>query len=142
MLFFEQAEKENMLHFASHSEKQKTYTFQPLLFQFQCIVTTTDTYYRKLIGATNTSYGIIIVHGKIMQKEDISTGLLKEQLENQMHMLDNILRPFTPKEVEKHIRSVLTISDHEYMHQGEMLVMFREANIELPERFSKAWALG
>jgi hypothetical protein len=142
ILLFAQAAKEGILNFASKSEKQKKYTFQPLLFQFQCIVTTTDTYYRKLIGATNTSYGILIINGKVYQKEAISIEIIKEQLENQMHMLDTILRPFTAQDLEKHIRPILTISDHEYMHQGEMLLMFRQAGVELPERFSKAWALG
>lgn len=59
-----------------------------------------------------------------------------------MSMLEAILKPYTYEDMQTHIRPILTITEHEYLHQGEMLLMFREAGIELPKRFSKAWALG
>lgn len=43
--------------------------------------------------------------------------------------------------MEKNIDGILAISNHEYLHHGQFIVMFREAGIELPERFKKAWAL-
>lgn len=141
MLLFEQAAKKDVLDFASKSIKSTRHTFQPLLFQFQCIVTTTDTYYRKLIHATNTDYGILIQNGKAMEKEFLTEKVIGEQLANQITMLENVLRSFTYEDMEKNIRHILTLSDHEYLHQGEMLLMYREAGVELPQRFSKAWAL-
>jgi len=30
---------------------------------------------------------------------------------------------------------------HEYLHQGQLIVMFRETGISLPEEFDKAWNL-
>ena len=77
-----------------------------------------------------------------MEKDFITEKVVREELENQMQMLETILKPYTYEDMNKNIRSILTISDHEYLHQGEMLLMFREAGIELPQRFSKAWALG
>lgn len=142
ILLFEQALKKDILDFSSKSSKPTRHTFQPLLFQFQCIVTTTDTYYRKLINATNTDFGILIQNGKVMEKEFITETVIGEQLENQIEMLETILRPYTYADMQKNIRPILTISDHEYLHQGEILLMFREAGIDFPSRFSKAWSLG
>lgn len=140
--FFDEAEKATILDFAPTSNTQKKHTFQPILFQFQCIVTTTDTYYRKLQGVANTSYGILVTGGEVLQKEALTPTIIREQLALQMSLLDNLLKPYTEKDMEKHIRPILTISDHEYMHQGELLLMFRQAGVELPQRFSDAWALG
>lgn len=142
ILLFDSAEKKQILDFTSKSIHPTRHTFQPLLFQFQCIVTTTDAYYRKLIGAPDKRYGILIRQGKVMEKEFITEKVIREQLEDQMEMLETILKPYTYEDMNKNIRPILTISDHEYLHQGEILLMFREANIELPPRFSKAWALG
>lgn len=48
---FDTAVQKQMVDFTSKSVHPTRHTMQPLLFQFQCLVTTTDTYYRKLISA-------------------------------------------------------------------------------------------
>lgn len=137
----DKAIKEGILDFAPSTDKKVPYTFQNILFQFQCMVTTTDTYYRKLTGHSNKSYGILVVDGKVISKKDITLELIKSQLEEQSDRLENILKPLSYKDIDKQIRTIMTISDHEYLHQGELILMLRQAGVDLPERFKRAWAL-
>jgi hypothetical protein len=141
ILLFEKAQEEKILNYASKTDKNVSYSFQPILFQFQCIVTTTDTYNRKLILAENQNYGVLVVGGKAIEKKDLTEGLIKKQLEEQMETLEELFKTYSYEDVEENIKQILTISDHEYLHQGEMIVMFREAGVDLPERFKTAWAL-
>lgn len=116
-------------------------TPQHLLFQFQCVVTTTDSYYRKIINHQNKNYGILIQNGKVINKVEINAGEIEKLFLIQLEVLENLFKTFDEKKLEKHIDNILTISNHEYLHQGQMIIMFREAGVELPERFKKAWAL-
>lgn len=137
----DKAIEENILDFALQTDKKVPYTFQTILFQFQCLVTTTDTYCRKLTGHSNKSYGILVIDGKVIKKEDITLELIKSQLEEQMTNLEDILKHLVYKDLDKQIRTIMTISDHEYLHQGELILMLRQAGVDLPQRFKKAWAL-
>ena len=141
ILLFQKAEEKNILNYTSKTDKKVSYTFQPVIFQFQCIVTTTDAYYRKLIKTENQNFGILFVDDKVVNKKDITTELVKEQLEKQVCVLENFFKPFIYKDIKENIKAILAISDHEYLHQGELLLMFRETGIDLPERFKKAWHL-
>lgn len=138
---FDEALSKGILNYKSTAIEQSKYTFQPLIFQFQCIISTTDTYYRKLSGNKNQSFGVLIRNNQITPKQDIGvediTGLLKEQ----QVKLEELLREFDYKKMEADIDFFLAISNHEYLHQGQMIIDFRESGKELPERFKKAWAL-
>ena len=137
---FEQAKKEDILDFISSGESKK-YTFQPILYQFQCIVTTTDRYYRSLIKHKDQQFGVLIREGNIIDKDVISQDLVCKVLKEQLVQLETLLKNYNDKEVEKNIKDILAILNHEYLHQGQFILMFREAGVELPERFKKAWAL-
>jgi hypothetical protein len=138
---FGEADKGNILSYKSTMKNNSSYEFQPLLFQFQCIVTTTDTYYRKLTYNNNQQFGILIRAKKITPKKDIPASEIKPLLEKQIKEFDNLFKNFDVKDIEKNIENILSISNHEYLHQGQMIVAFREAGVELPERYKKAWAL-
>ena len=141
ILLFEEAQNNNILDYKSTSSSNNSYTFQPLLFQFQCIVTTTDTYFRKLTNSKNTQFGVLVQDDEIISKKDISEVELKKLLQNQIIELQNLLKDFSEKQLEENIDLIQTISNHEYLHQGQMIIDFREAGIDLPERYRKAWAL-
>ena len=95
-----------------------------------------------MINDKNQNFGILVIDGNITKKEDISKETVINQLKSQMEILENFLKPFSEKGLEKNIREIMTISDHEYLHQGQLIVLFRETGAKFPERFSKAWALG
>ncbi len=138
---FEEALNNNILDYKSKSPKQSRYTFQPLLFQFQCIISTTDAYYRKLILDKNQSFGVLARDNLVTRKEDILVAVIKNILKEQLVQLEEVLRNFDLKTMEEDIDLILAISNHEYLHQGQMIIDFRESGIELPERFRKAWSL-
>lgn len=139
---FEQAEKEEILDYASNSSKSSKYTFQPIIFQFQCVVTTTDTYLRKLTKHPNKGFGILIINGEVISKKEIKVENVSKLLKDQLKELEQLLKNFDDKAAEECLDYILDISNHEHLHQGQLIVMFREAVAELPERFQKAWALG
>ncbi len=141
ILLFESAQKQNILNYVSKTDQKVSYTFQPILFQFQCLVTTTDAYYRKLSKSSNTSYGILVLDDQIVNKKDTTIDIIKNQLKKQMLITENLLKSFTSKNLANSIEDILAISNHEYLHQGQLIIMFREAGVDLPERFRKAWAL-
>lgn len=138
---FDLAAKDTILGFTSTSVLNKKDTFQSILFQFQCIITTSDAYYRKFIQHPNTEYGILISEKNSIQKKEITPQLIKKILRSQLILLETTLKEFDQKTTEKYLGDITTLSNHEYLHQGQLIVMFREANKELPERFKKAWAL-
>lgn len=138
---FEEAENNNILNYESTAIEPSKYTFQPLLFQFQCIISTTDTYYRKLTGNKNQTFGVLVRGERIIPKKDITTDEVKTLLKEQLVQLEGLLRAFDSKKMGEDIDLFLAISNHEYLHQGQMIIDFRESGKELPERFRKAWAL-
>ena len=138
---FEEGAKNNVLDYKSSASKEVSYTFQPIIFQFQCIITTTDTYYRKIISSKNKKFGILIRDNIIIQKKDIQKDKIKNLLNEQLIALENLLKNFDEKQTEENVNSIQVIVNHEYLHQGQLIVMFREAGVDLPQRFKKAFAL-
>ena len=138
---FDEAVKQNILNYHSSSIKSTKHTFQPILFQFQCIVSTTDAYFRKLSNTKNQSYGIYVQGNQIIPKAAITTEQIKKILPKQLKELEALLKKFDEKKTAKLIDKVGIIGNHEHLHQGELILMFREVGAELPPSFVKAWAL-
>ena len=138
---FDEAVRQNILEYRSSPTKPTKHTFQPILFQFQCIVSTTDAYYRKLTNAENQSYGIYIENGEIIPKDKLTAEQIKKFLPKQLKELETLLKAFDEKKTEKMIDKVSKIENHEYLHQGELILMFREAGAELPATYVRSWAL-
>lgn len=138
---FEVALDNDILNYKSTTIGPSKYTFQPLLFQFQCIISTTDTYYRKLTAHQNQRFGILVRDDIITSKKDIRSNEVKNLLKGQIVQLEELLRDFDLKNMEGVIDLLLATSNHEYLHQGQMIIDFRESGKELPGRFRKAWAL-
>lgn len=114
---------------------------QPILFQFQCLVTTTDAYYRKIANHKNKNYGILIENGQIVKKDDIATVNIEHYLKKQLIDFEQLLKEFNDKKAEKNIGLFTRLSNHEYLHQGQLILMFRLAGATLPKRFVQFWAL-
>ena len=138
---FEEAVKQDILGFHSSSEKKNDYEFQSILFQFQCMVSTTDAYYRTLSNAKNKDFGIYVTEEKIVPKQELSAEMIKKILPQQLKEIEDLLKSFDEKKAEKLIDKVGLIANHEYLHQGQLILMFREAGAKLPESYVKAWAL-
>lgn len=105
------------------------------------MVSTTDAYYRKLSNAKNQDYGIYIDGDKIIPKAELTVEALQNILSKQLKELEVLLRDFDEKTTVNFIDKVSIIANHEHMHHGELIVMFREAGAELPKRFVRSWAL-
>lgn len=138
---FEEGDMNNILDYKSSGFKKTSYTFQSIIFQFQCCITTTDTYYRKLAGNKNKEFGILVRDNIIIQKKDIQKDKIKNLLREQLIALENLLKKFDDKQIENNINSIQAILNHEYLHQGQLILMFREAGVDLPQKFKKAFAL-
>lgn len=94
-----------------------------------------------MTGHKNLSYGVLVQGEEVLEKKDISEEIIAQKLEEQMRDLEELLKTFDDKRAEKFINEMMTIVNHEHLHQGQMIVDFREAGVELPQRFKKAWAL-
>jgi hypothetical protein len=112
-----------------------------LLYQFQCIVTTTDTYWRKFTDHIDNEFGKLIYKDKIYLKKNVDQSLISVLLDKQARELENLLRDFDANRTDKEVNEILAIMNHEYLHQGQLIQLFYEEKIEFPERFAKAWAL-
>jgi len=129
------AQKQDMLSYQPEGDDQRT-----VLYQFQCLVTTTDTYYRKLTDHNDKRFGIMI-RDDVTKKTDIAQGDLKITLAQQIGELEKLFRDFTAEDFETNTQDVQSIINHEYLHQGQLVVMFRSRGIALPERFRSAFDL-
>lgn len=118
--------------------KKDDYT---ILFQFLCLTTTTDAYYRKITGAKNKQFGVLIKEGTTYKKAEIANTKVKQYLTAQIEELDTLLKGFDEKKFEASMRYLSNLLAHEYLHQGQLVVMFREAGIPFPKRFQETWAL-
>lgn len=136
-----EAIKQEILGFHSSSQKKEDYSFQSILFQFQCIVSTTDTYYRRLIGDKNKKFGIYLADEKVIPKQELSTEHIEKILPKQLKDLENLLKTFDEEKTTRCIDKVSLITSHEYLHQGQLILMFREADAKLPESYVRSWAL-
>lgn len=135
---FEKSQKEGILDYHFKSKKFK---FQPLAFEFQCLITSTDAYIRMFTNDENQNFGVLVEDGFEIKKRDIRVSEIKNLLKNQIVQLENIFKNFEAQEFDNEIGNILAIINHEYLHQGEMILMLREAGVDLPERFKKSFAL-
>lgn len=136
LLMFQTAQKSDLLAFAP---KNSTFQFQSILFQFQCLITTTDTYYRLLTEHKNKDFGVFIKNNHIVQKKDIAPQQVEKLLRKQLIDLQTLLQTFDEKKTQEQLQNIISLGNHEYLHQGQLLVMFRQGGIDVPERFKKAW---
>lgn len=112
-----------------------------MLYQFQCIVTTTDTYIRKLQNSADTQFGVLIHDDKIIKKNELGLEQTKAELKDQLRQLELLLRNFSEQQFENSIQDIQSIANHEYLHQGQLIVMLRQADLDMPERFKTAFDL-
>ena len=117
------------------------FSFQPILHQFQCLASTVDTYYRHLTYASNRDFGVVVIDGEVIEKKDITKDELVEILKSQIEDLEKLFKNYTDKHFEANMKAIQAICNHEYLHQGELIVLMREAGVDLPERFKDAFAL-
>lgn len=112
-----------------------------VLYQFQCLATTDDVYYRKLTNNSNQQFGIRIEAGKSVAKTDIPASELKNFLEADLRQLEQLFATYDSEAAATHIQDIQRIFNHEYLHQGQLVVLFRQVGVALPERFKKAFDL-
>jgi hypothetical protein len=112
-----------------------------VLHQFQCVITTGDSYFRKLSGHHNEAFGILIIDEVVTPKKDISTDVIHDLLPQQIKNIEHILTGFDEDQALQAIGDILALSNHEYLHQGQLIYLFQQEKIEFPERFARAWAL-
>jgi len=141
LLLLEAAEKQSILDFVPQRTKSDSYTIQNTMFQFQCLLTTSDAYFRKISNNPNTSFGILLKNGNELKKEDLDLETIKTGLIDQLPEFEKLLQPFNSAQLDQHLGSIQTLANHEHMHHGELILMFRLAGAELPKRFQTAWAL-
>jgi len=110
-----------------------------LLYQFQCVLTSTNAHFRRIRNEENIRFGIYIENGTITKKQEIPEKniliFLKSQIEEAQQITSNIT------DIQKLISSFITIGEHEALHQGQIVVMFREKKVEFPAEFKQAWNL-
>lgn len=138
---FESAEANDILSYTPKISSDSPHTFQPLIFQFQCIITTTDAFYRKLSRNAHQEFGVLYRDGQVLLKKQITVTEIKKILEAQLQDLETLYQPFSSEDTGKNLETILSLPNHEYLHQGQMIVNFRETGVELPKSFVKAWAL-
>lgn len=133
---FEAVQASSALAWAPEGEGQQT-----MLYQFQCLVTTTDAYYRRLTENADIRFGVLVHDNQVIKKSDIAEADIQRYLKTQLTDLETLLKHFDDKQFEENVRDIQSIANHEYLHQGQLVVMFRQAGAGLPERFRKAFAL-
>ena len=117
--------------------KNSDFEFKNILFQFQCIATTTDSYRRKIINHKNKNFGILISEGVVHKKEEIGEQKIAVLLKNQISDFEKLFK----NQDEQNLIDLIKVIDHEHMHHGELILMLRANDIDLPKRFIKSWNL-
>jgi len=136
---FESAHKNNILDYLP-SYKNDDRKNRDVLYQFQCILTTTNTRIRILKNEKNQKFGLLVMPEITYNKREIPSNLVKQILLDQVGEIEILLRLL--EDYQSDIVSNLgSLIFHEYLHQGQLIVMFRETGISLPEEFDKAWNL-
>ena len=133
---FEQAYSSNLLEYRPTNDPK-----HGLLYQFQCVLTTTDKYYRQLSNHENQQFGVLVHDDSIISKVNIPEADIKFALKRQIVDLESLLKDFDEKEFSANIQTIQSIINHEYLHQGQLIVMFRENQSPLPDRFQRAFDL-
>lgn len=130
------AQSSNLLSYSpTNNPKHST------LYQFQCLLTTTDKYYRQLSNHKNQQFGIIVQDDNITTKTDILEIDIKPLLKRQIVELESLLKDFDENRFSASIQTIQSIINHEYLHQGQLVVIFRENQMTLPDRFQNAFDL-
>jgi len=111
------------------------------LYQFQCLATTDDAYYRKLTNNPDKRFGVLLQHNGAVKKADVPEAQLSKLLRQDLKRLEALLATFTDEQFAIHAQTIQSIFNHEYLHQGQLIVVLRQAGVELPERFRKAFDL-
>jgi len=139
--------RNNTLQILDSIQTSETLEYQPegvgqhsVLYQFQCLVTTSDTYYRRLTKHDNVQFGVLLGANQV-KKEDIEVADIKPALKRQMVDLERVLKDFDAHDFETNVQDIQSLINHEYLHQGQLIVMFRSLEIELPKRFRQAFDL-
>ncbi|MDN5274783.1 MAG: hypothetical protein JWP06_684 [Candidatus Saccharibacteria bacterium] len=132
---FKVAQKAKILDFTSNTNQHA------VLYQFQCLVTTDDTYYRKLTNDTDTRFGVRIEDESTIKKAEIREGNIVQFLQADLARFESLFVDFTDQQFKDSAQDIQRIFNHEYLHQGQLIVLFRQAGIKLPERFTKAFDL-
>ena len=132
---FKAAQEHDILTTEPKSKGQHT-----VLYQFQCLITTTDAYYRRLSDHADTRFGFVLTE-RAVKKEAIPTQDAQLLLKRQITELEVLLKHFDEPKVAANIQDIQSIANHEYLHQGQLVVLFREADVVLPERFRSAFDL-
>lgn len=136
---FELAKKTNILQYKPKYLIENPTENHNLLYQFQCILTSTNAHFRRLRNDENIKFGLYIKDGIITKKQEIKEEnilpLLNEQIDEVKLMSKN------NSDIKKLLSTFITIGEHESLHQGQLVVMFRETKTEFPEEFKKAWNL-
>lgn len=129
------AQEAGVMDFTPHKDQHA------VLYQFQCLVTTDDAYYRKLTNSPDQRFGVAIRDGATIAKEAIPEPNLNTWLEQDLKRLEMLLMHFTSEQFEANAQAIQSIINHEYLHQGQLVVMFRQAGVALPQRFKEAFDL-
>lgn len=129
------AQDVGIMNFTPHKDQHS------VLYQFQCLVTTDDVYYRRLTDSSDNQFGVRIEDGAVISKADIPEAELKSLLQADLSRLEALLASLSDEQFEVNAQDIQRIFNHEYLHQGQLVVLFRQAGIELPERFRKAFDL-
>lgn len=132
------AQNKNILEFKPTDNE---FSFQSILHQFQCLASTTDTYYRQLTNNPNQDFGVIAIGDSVIKKTNITAENLPVILKKQLEYLEELFKNFSDKDFEENTKAIQAICNHEYLHQGELTLLMRLAGVDLPERFAKAFAL-
>lgn len=112
-----------------------------MLYQFQCLATTTDKYYRQLADHEDQRFGVVVQETSTLNKSEIPETGIKYILKRQTIELETLLKDFDEEKFAANIQTIQSIINHEYLHQGQLVVMFRQNRTPLPDRFQKAFDL-
>lgn len=136
---FDTAHKNNILDFLPNYKGDDRKN-RDVLYQFQCIATTTNTRIRIIKKDRNQKFGLLVTPKKVYSKREIPSSLIKQILLEQVGDIEMLLR--SREDYQSDIVFNLSyLIFHEYLHQGQLIVMFREAGVPFPEEFDKAWNL-
>jgi len=136
---YEIAEKANILQYKPKYLIENLTENHNLLYQFQCILISTNTHFRRLRNEENIRFGIYVNNGNITKKQDIQPDSILTFLKEQINEARKLITDGT--DLKKLISTFITIGEHESLHQGQLVVMFRETNIDFPQEFKNAWNL-
>lgn len=146
---FKEARNNSIQLFKSMQEKDtsqysptgdSTYT---ALYQFQSIITITDGYYRRLQGSKERVFDVVVDEdsGSTIARKDIGAERIEDLLIRQGRKLEELLHLYDADDFRLKIHDIQAIINYEYFHQGQLVVLFREMDVPLPEKVQKDIAL-